>query len=270
MSRPTLLLGLIGMGFPFRFFMARLTRLPIVGKIVDYLVFRYDDIIILPSDRIVTINKKIEPQGSVALPSQALEHFIRKSKYIWIMDRCICRDFSDCKDYPHDHGCIFLGEAVAKIDPKLGRMVTADDALEHARKCRDAGLIHLMGRDRIDSLWMGARPAGKLMTICHCCPCCCLWKMLPDLSPAISSGVTRMPGVMVEVTDACKGCGKCTQGVCFVNAISVKDGKALIDDECRGCGRCALACKSGAIRVTWESDSIAKSIERIDAALDVT
>jgi hypothetical protein len=41
--------------------------------------------------------------------------------------------------------------------------------------------------------------------------CCCLWKMVPQLSGTISSGVTRMPGVTVSVTDARTGCGRCVE-----------------------------------------------------------
>ena len=83
-----------------------------------------------------------------------------------------------------------------------------------ARRCR-AGLVHLIGRNKLDSVWLGAGPSHKLMTICNCCPCCCLWRMIPQLDPAIGAKVTRMPGVSVTVTDRCAGCGTCAAGICF-------------------------------------------------------
>jgi len=92
-------------------------------------------------------------------------------------------DSTGCKDYPMDLGCIFLGEAVKEINPKFGRMATVEEALEHAKKCRDAGLVHLIGKNKLDTVWLNAGPGDKLMTICNCCPCCCLWKILPDISP---------------------------------------------------------------------------------------
>ena len=57
-------------------------------------------------------------------------------------------------------------------------------------RCRDAGLVHMVGRTKADSIWLGAGPGSKLLTICHCCPCCCVMRVLPDLAPAISARIT--------------------------------------------------------------------------------
>ena len=51
-----------------------------------------------------------------------------------------------------------------------------------------------------------------------------------------------MPGVTVTVTDGCVGCGICTEGVCFVDAIHMVDDHVVIGDACRGCGRCVDIC----------------------------
>jgi hypothetical protein len=90
------------------------------------------------------------------------------------MNTCLCRDAKQCKDYPIDLGCLFLGEAALGINPRLGRGVTKREALEHIRRCREAGLVHLIGRNKLDTVWLGVGPGDKLLTICHCCPCCCL------------------------------------------------------------------------------------------------
>lgn len=80
-----------------------------------------------------------------------------------------------------------------------------------------------------------------------------------------------MPYVHVEVTEDCVGCGACTDGVCFIDAIHLVDGKAVISEDCRGCGNCAELCPEGAIRLVIErEDYIDNAIQRLTQAVDVT
>lgn len=269
MSRPVWFTNLLKKGFPYRFFLARLTRVPILGRVMDFLFFEGDDIIYLPKDKVIQVNQSVTAPGDMVLPSQVVKHFIRKANYRWIMNFCICRDSKDCKDYPIDLGCLFLGEAVLQINPDLGRSVTKEEALEHVKKCGEAGLIHLIGRNKLDAVWLNVSPGNKLLTICNCCPCCCLWRMLPDLAPDIGTKVTKMPGVTITVTDACVGCRTCTS-VCFVNAITVVDNHAVINEECRGCSRCVDACPQKALHISIDSASIEKSIDRISELVDIS
>ncbi|MFP4086482.1 MAG: DUF362 domain-containing protein [Desulfobacteraceae bacterium] len=52
----------------------------------------------------------------------------------------------------------------------------------------------------------------------------------------------------------CEGCGACVEH-CAQKAISLEDGKAVIDPEkCVGCGECILICPNGAIDVQWNAD----------------
>jgi ferredoxin len=179
------------------------------------------------------------------------------------MNHCICRETEECKDYPIDIGCLFLGEAVKHINPKLGHPVTQEEALAHLQRAREAGLVHMVGRNRIDSVWMGAGPFDKLLTICNCCPCCCLWRVLPNLPDSISDNVTRMPGVSVTVNEECIGCGLCVDS-CFVHAIQINDGRAVISEACRGCGRCVEVCPQQVITLTIaDDDFVEQSIARI-------
>jgi ferredoxin len=79
-----------------------------------------------------------------------------------------------------------------------------------------------------------------------------------------------MPGVHVEVTDRCVGCGTCTQGSCFVNAITLVNDRAVISKECRGCGRCVEVCPNKAIELTIDdTEYFGNSVRRISAAVDV-
>lgn len=273
MGAPLWMVELLKKTFPNRRLIAQATKVPIIGKIVDKLLFDGDDIMYLPKDNVVEIKigKQLERPIETALPSQIVHEFIEKANYHWIMNFCICRESSKCKDYPINYGCLFLGEAVLDINPHLGRLVTKEEAHEYARSCREAGLVHLIGRNKLDSVWLNVKPGEKLLTICNCCPCCCLWKILPDINPEIGRKITKMQGVNVEVTDACVGCGTCTQeDICFVDAIKLVNERAVIGSECRGCGRCVDVCPEGAILLTVDNRSyVNDSVERIDRVIDV-
>ena len=275
MARPLWFVELIKKTFPNRGMIAKLTKVPIVGRIVDKMLFEGDDIIYLPKDgpfkKVISIGKSIDTSVETALPSRIVEEFIERANHHWIMNFCICRDSSNCKDYPIELGCLFLGEAVHNINPELGRLVTKEEALEHVRKCREAGLVHLIGRNKLDAMWLDAHPGNKLLSICNCCPCCCLWKVLPDIHPEIGRKVTKLPGLNVQVTDDCIGCGTCQEGVCFVDAISMVNDKAIITKECRGCGRCVEVCPEQAIEITMENERyFEEAVERIGRVVDVS
>ncbi|MFW9921514.1 MAG: DUF362 domain-containing protein [Candidatus Thorarchaeota archaeon] len=274
MARSLLFVKFLKKAFPGRRLIAKMTKAPLLGKAVDKMLFDGDDIMYLPKDnvaqKVIQIGKTLERPEETVLPSEIIHHFIDKANFHWIMNFCLCRDASKCEDYPIEYGCLFLGEAARGINPKLGREVTKEEAHEHVTKCRDVGLVQLIGRNKLDSSWLGVSPGDKLLTVCNCCPCCCLWKMLPDLNPTISRKVTRMPGVNVTVTDACVGCGTCAEGICFVDAITMVDDRAVISDQCRGCGRCVETCPETAIEMTITNlDYLEDSIERISAVVDV-
>ena len=272
MSRPVWFVKIIQAAFPTRFRIAAAARrIPWFGKLVNRFLFEGDDVIYLPKDNLIRIHQPIaQPEESV-LPSEIAAHFIEEANHLFIMDKCLCREADSCEDYPIDIGCLFMGEAVHQINPKLGHHATREEAHAHLVRAREAGLVHMIGRNRIDNVWMGVGPLGKLLTICNCCPCCCLWRVLPDLPPEISKNVTAMDGVSVTVTDRCVGCGTCADGVCFVDAIRMTDGRAVIGEGCLGCGRCVEVCPTQAIELSVADDAfVASSIERLAPLVDVT
>jgi Pyruvate/2-oxoacid:ferredoxin oxidoreductase delta subunit len=271
MSRPIWFVQLIKKAFPGRFLAARATHVPVVGSMVDRWLFRGDDLVYLPRDKSIKMERASGSMGEMVLPSQVVEHFIEQAGYHWIMNTCLCRDSRQCQDYPIDLGCVFLGNAAMGINPRLGRHVAKEEALAHVRRCREAGLVHLIGRNKLDTVWLGVGPGYKLLTICNCCPCCCLWRVLPYISTQIGSKVARMPGVSVTVTDRCTGCGLCAQETCFVNAIQLVDSRAVIGEACRGCGRCVDVCPQQAIELTIDnSQFVDRSIARISPLVDVS
>jgi ferredoxin len=270
LGTPAWLPTLIKKAFPYRHQIARLSQIPLVAAVMHKTIFNGDDMIFLPRDRVV-VGQSVPRPGSTVLPSALVDHFIRTASQRWIMNFCICREGDNCQDYPHDLGCLFLGEAVLKINSSLGHLASIDEALAHAHRAAQLGLVHLIGRDRIDNLWTGASPFGRLMTICHCCPCCCLFRVLPNLDAVNRAKVVRMPGVSVWVdADECQGCGTCVQEGCFVGAIEMAGDTAQISDACRGCGRCVEACPHEAIHLAIaDSDYLQTQIARISGLVDV-
>ncbi len=246
MKKEKLITKLINKFFPQRFRLANLTNYPVFRGLLEKLFFEEDNMFYITKDKVIEMNKTIEMPDNYILPSNIVDHFIEEANHHWIMDFCICRKSNQCEDYPIELGCLFLGETVRNIDPEMGRRVTKEEALKHVEKCRETGLVHLIGRNKLDPVWLDVSPGRKLMTICNCCPCCCLWKMLPELTHDISSKIKRLPGVNIEVNESCIGCGECTD-ICFVDAVEIRDGSAVINEGCRACGRCLEVCPKDAI-----------------------
>lgn len=255
--------------FPYRFLFARFTKISGIGNVIDKMFFEEDRIYYLPIDKVVEIEQNINQEDSTILPSKVVEYFIDKSEHRFIMNFCICRISKDCNNYPKEYGCLFLGEATLNIDSRLGRLVTKEEAKEYVNKCREAGLVHLIGRNKLDSVWLKAKPPEKLLTICNCCECCCLWMMLPNLSKAINSKVTKISDLEIKVTDRCTGCKECVS-LCFVRAISIINSKAVINNDCRGCGRCVQKCRSNAIELIIPDNYLEEPIENISSSVDLS
>jgi hypothetical protein len=155
---------------------------------------------------VIQVHEAVQPPVSTVLPSQIVEHFIEKADDHFIMNRCICREAAGCQHYPVDLGCLFLGEAVKGIHPELGRRVSKAEALTHLKRAQQAGWCRCRAH-HLDTVWMGVGPGDKLMTICNCCECCCLYKMLPtctdsQLADSKDAGVSvtwAMPAWAAEV-----------------------------------------------------------------------
>ena len=254
--------------FNTRFVISRLTRVPLLKGLIEKAFFEGDDIMILPRDgtvrRTINMDMEVDPGEDLVVPSDIIRETVKRFKGGVIMNFCICRESDRCDDYPWELGCMFLGPGAERISPSLARQVGEEEALDHIDRCREAGLVHLIGRNKIDSLWLNTGPKEDLLTICNCCPCCCLWKMIPNLDNDLGRRITSMPGITVKVRDTCRGCGACTQGVCFVDAIAMTDGKVSIDQgRCRGCGRCVEACAHDAMEITVVGNPMAESLARL-------
>lgn len=226
-----------------------------------------DDVIWVPKDSLIKIkvDESVDTMPDMILPSKAVEHVIQNASHRVIMNFCICRESLQCKDYPIEIGCIFLGDAAKDIHPELGRQATVEEALEVAARAREAGLVHCVGRSGFDPLWLDVAPADKLFTICNCCPCCCITRTIPYAYSIVGEGFQRMPGLKVTVTDDCSGCGTCEEEACLFQAISIEGGRAVInEDTCRACGRCVNFCPEQAVEITIDDpDYIEKTVEHL-------
>jgi ferredoxin len=168
-------------------------------------------------------------------------------------------------------GCLFLGKGSQRISTKLGRTVSAKEAMEHVEKCHEEGLVPIIGRNKIDSVWLNTGPKEELLSICHCCQCCCLWKMTPQLPEDMGSSFSSMEGIQITFNEEiCNGCGLCAKDTCFLNVITLLDGKAKRnEEECRICGRCAEICPRNAVMIKMTDDAVKRSLERVKPLVDV-
>jgi ferredoxin len=265
MGRPTWEVKLIKKMWPTRYLSAKAANVGLVGTLMEKALFKGDQMTQIP------INKNIEgADQSVALPFSILEEFVREASVRVIMHTCICRDNNRCTRYPIELGCVFLGEAARGIDPSLGKQAGIEETLGHIKDALQAGLVPFTGRNKLDTVWLGVGPGERLLTICFCCPCCCLYSVYPYLPSRLQKTVVRLEGLEVQVGDRCGGCGLC-ETVCLSRAIHVSAGRAVIDEErCNGCGRCATECPEQAItlRLT-RRDAVEACKQRIRSIVDV-
>ena len=79
---------------------------------------------------VMPLNVDLSNQGEkVTVPMDIIKESLKHASFIGGMDSCLCREANDCKEYPHDLGCLFLGEAGRVIvKHHLGRQLTYEEA----------------------------------------------------------------------------------------------------------------------------------------------
>ena len=267
----------LGKVFWSRFGLASFTRRSkLFNRLVTKALFDGDDMVVLPKDgtvrsRRIPMDLEFEDGGeSTVLPSDIVKGIIDHSSYIFIMDFCLCRRSNGCSDYPKEKGCVFLGKGVHRIPKDFGHLASKEEAKAYIDECTELGLVHIIGRNKLDSVWLNTGHKRDLMTICNCCPCCCLWNMTRNISDEIGSVFRRLEGVSVSVDiDGCVGCGSC-HDICFTKAASIVGGKCSIDPGmCRGCGRCTEVCPVDAITLEFDPSVVEGEMERIRSLVDL-
>ena len=220
----------------------------------------------------VPIGHRIETGQNVVLPRRVVERLVERVPQRFILDECICRRQMGCQDYPQDIGCMALGPAIAGMHPSNGRRVSGAEAVAHVQRAAAAGLIANVAHVWIDVLAFGLTPFQRLMFICFCDDCCCLYRThMQRRGTNLNRAYQALPGIRVKVDAArCNGCGLCAQR-CFVAEMKVVNGTASPGAHCKGCGRCVEICPAGAVSLEIEDEETlyANLVSRIDAVADI-
>ena len=205
---------------------------------------------------VMPLNVDVPKAGEkVVVPLDMVKESLKNVTFISGMDGCLCRQANDCKDYDHNLGCLFLGEAAKGVVAHgLGREFTYEEACARIDQAAEAGLMAQAVWIEVEQMLWGVPNdlMDHFLEICFCCPCCCIAMRLAR--NATEKERHRFhPSAWTAVPDRtkCVGCGKCAVGHngCPVEAISFgADGKVIINQEsCVGCGVCKARCKFDAI-----------------------
>ena len=212
------------------------------------------------------VNKSLESPVNNVMPVQIIHDFIDRASVHLIMNECGCRMLNDCKNHSHDIGCLFMGETAHKLPHGVSHYVTREEAHAHVEKAVANGLVPMSGKVRIDNFIYLTPDRRKLLSVCFCCPCCCILTSYKHVPGKYLDGIIQpVEGVKVEVTDDCVGCGTCVE-TCPFDAIRIVDGRAVHDPVCRSCGRCETYCPQNAVTITLDDKDFGEAVKkRIDS-----
>jgi len=257
----------VALSWPIMILGKRLSSYPILKHIINpFFKYPYNEVTAVP------INVSIAPAQSVTLPVEVLAEVIRRVKHIFILDECICRGLLNCDNHPKTIGCMALGEASVRIHPSHGHTASTQEAIEHIHRAAKEGLVASVAHVWIDPVAFWSVPFNKLMFICFCDDCCCLYRThMKKRGENLNKAYKKLPGVTVRVNyDLCNGCGVCAES-CFVAAIQMKDGMAVIGDDCKGCGRCVNVCPVQAIIMDFaDKETLVNNlVQRINKVSDI-
>ena len=220
-----------------------------------------------PSVHSINISIDLEDK-MITPPVEIVKDAIRKSGYRAIMNYCICRTISKCKDYPVDLGCMFLGSA-AKTCVKNGvaREATVEECLDHIDRATASGLSGGTYFVEFEQYAWGFPDADipDYIAFCFCCPCCCHAIKFENLAGGELKHIMHQSiGWRCEwVPEKCTNCGACGEA-CPRHYISIKGGRHDIYDACAGCGQCVLKCPSGALHVVQCGETKKQLVDYFD------
>ena len=165
---------------------------------------------------------------------------------------CVCRNVRGEKGCTPRDVCIVIGEPWVSWcldrDRYLnGHLVTQEEALTILRECHERGNVH--------AAFFKDVAAGRLYSICNCCPCCCTALLSQNY---LTAPMMAGSGYIAKIDkDKCVNCGLCEKKCNFLAIY--RDAQNMVqvnEDLCRGCEGCLAVCKKDAI-----------SLELVDASV---
>jgi len=250
----------------------KLSGLPVLERIINPLFSPpYNQLTAVPI-RNIAVGENIPEPENIVMPIKIVERLLKETPYIFIHDYCICRVHMGITDYTRGIGCITLGKAATMIHPSNGHMATAEEAIAHVRKAAKAGLVANIAHIWVDPLGYAVPTFRKMVFICFCAENACLYTdHLKRRCSNLDRAYKRLPGIRTEVdAERCTGCGIC-EDKCFVAAIKMVDGKAVIGQACKTCGRCVNYCPCQAISLHMDDEDVVFDhlMERIGQVADI-
>jgi UDP-glucose 4-epimerase len=220
---------------------------------------------------IIPIQETIHGTENTVLPYQILNPIIQKADGHMLLNRCPCRNGEGCSTYPHDFGCLFLGEAVRGVSNKIGTQTSRTGAMKHIEQALDLGLVPMIVHASFDAALISV-PYHKMLAVCFCCDCCCTVRHHMRQGPSsFDDTIQRLPGLSVTINKNCTACGDC-HDKCPVHAIDFVDHISVIDqDLCKGCGVCAAICPEGAAQLNIDDseDTVEALLNRIRSRTNI-
>lgn len=208
----------------------------------------------------LTLNADLtDSTQGVVLPIDMMKQAVRQSEYRAIMKKCLCRSAYSCKNFPQDHGCIFIGDgARGLVEGGSAREATVDEALAHIDRAAELGLIGQALWIEVERFLLGVKrekDVAHWLEMCFCCPCCCgTFKLTRATNSKDIKGRFRSIGWKAVINDElCTQCQECTEQ-CPINAIYLENDSIVINQqECLGCGFCAAHCPEEAIKLQLQA-----------------
>ncbi len=233
---------------------SRLSRMPVLGYLYKYVMFFKPDRKRFTRGVLLNLNSDItDTTQNVVMPLAMMKKAVSEASYRAKMMKCIWRDGQNCTTYPHDLGCIFVGEGARVLEErKIGSEITVEEAWAHIDRAAELGLIgHSLWIEVEQYIWgIKNEDMHRFLEFCFCCPCCCTALKIAKNSGDDVRGRFRSVGWKAHVDGAkCNGCGICVSS-CPVEAVTLRDGVAGVNRKsCLGCGICAVKCPEDAIRL---------------------